>query len=355
MLAQKTFSRYVRCVILMVLLGISTSSGAAPPMPHFNVDLSQTSVSGMSSGAFMAVQFHIAFSSTLVGAGIVAGGPYYCTQGSFYALPFRIKQCMSPSFGISAPDSKTLFSFAKRFAKAQRIDPLANLKTDRVYIFSGTQDKLVSQKSVEQTREFYLRVGVGDNNLRYVDNIDAGHAFVTDDYGAVCDATKEPYINDCDQDQAGAILKHIYPGLKPPADAGRIGKIIAFSQAELTDSPARISMSDTGYLYVPNDCAAGTRCKVHVALHGCGQGADTIGDLYYRKTGYNRWAGANNIIILYPQAIKSGIFYPNPTGCWDWWGYTGKDYYNQNGQQIKVLMRMLRALAGNRNRSKKAN
>jgi hypothetical protein len=37
-------------------------------------------VSGLSSGAFFAHQFHIAFSKLVSGAGIVAGGPYGCVE-----------------------------------------------------------------------------------------------------------------------------------------------------------------------------------------------------------------------------------------------------------------------------------
>ena len=45
-------------------------------------------VSGLSSGGFMAVQLHVAHSATLVkGAGIVAGGPYYCAEGSIVSRP----------------------------------------------------------------------------------------------------------------------------------------------------------------------------------------------------------------------------------------------------------------------------
>ena len=55
--------------------------GGAEPLRAFNVDIKETSVSGLSSGGFMAVQFQIAFSSTVKGAGIVAGGPYFCARG----------------------------------------------------------------------------------------------------------------------------------------------------------------------------------------------------------------------------------------------------------------------------------
>jgi hypothetical protein len=38
-----------------------------------NIDKTQISVSGISSGGFMAHQFHVAHSSNVMGAGIVAG------------------------------------------------------------------------------------------------------------------------------------------------------------------------------------------------------------------------------------------------------------------------------------------
>ena len=41
---------------------------------HYNVDKNLISVSGLSSGAYFAVQFHVAFSKTIMGAGIIGGG-----------------------------------------------------------------------------------------------------------------------------------------------------------------------------------------------------------------------------------------------------------------------------------------
>ena len=38
------------------------------------MDKEQISVSGLSSGAFFAVQFHVSFSKTIMGAGVIAGG-----------------------------------------------------------------------------------------------------------------------------------------------------------------------------------------------------------------------------------------------------------------------------------------
>ena len=195
------------------------------------------------------------------------------------------------------------------------------MANDKVYIFSGTQDNIVSRKVVEQTKTFYTLAGVKETNIRVVTNVNAGHAFLTDDYGGKCDISKTPFINDCDLDQAGAILKNIYGELNAPVNAEENGKIIEFSQTEFVNSPSTTSMSDTGYIYVPKICTTGgSVCKIHIALHGCLQGAEETGNLYYSKTGYNEWAASNKIIVLYPQVKKSGFFYPNPNGCWDWWG-----------------------------------
>lgn len=61
----------------------------APALPGYQADLSQTTVSGLSSGGFMAAQFAVAYSATVAGAGIIAGGPYFCSgqPGRFPTFP----------------------------------------------------------------------------------------------------------------------------------------------------------------------------------------------------------------------------------------------------------------------------
>jgi hypothetical protein len=48
---------------------------------------------------------------------------------------------------------------------------------------------------------------------------------------------------------------------------------------------------------------------------------------------YHRWAEANNIVVLYPQLTTRQF---NPEGCWDWWGYSGSDYFVQSGPQMRA-------------------
>jgi hypothetical protein len=103
-------------------------------------------------------------------------------------------------------------------------------------------------------------------------------------------------------------------------------------------------MADTGLLFVPQDCAAGQPCRVHVAFHGCRQGIGFLGRTFARQTGYLRWADANRIVVLFPQVKASRTWPVNPRGCWDWWGYSGADYAARSGAQLAAVHRMLGAL-----------
>ena len=57
---------------------------AADSLPPLHADLSETSVSGVSSGGCMAVQFHVAYSGLVSGVGVIAGGPYNCADRSLW-------------------------------------------------------------------------------------------------------------------------------------------------------------------------------------------------------------------------------------------------------------------------------
>jgi hypothetical protein len=49
--------------------------------------------------------------------------------------------------------------------------------------------------------------------------------------------------------------------------------------------------------------------------------------------------------VLYPEAAASFV---NTQGCWDWWGYTGKDFLTRKAPQIVAVRRMLDRLAARR-------
>lgn len=314
-------------------------------LPGYNVDLTQTSVSGLSSGGFMAMQLHVAYSDKIIGAGIIAGGPYYCA-GAYQFNTFisnALTLCMNP---IGAgPPSKKLFNKAQTFAQQGLIADLDHLKDDNIYIFSGTEDNTVKTKVVDKTYEFYTLAGVAETQIKYVNNVPAGHAIITDhEDDNSCAHTGKPFINDCDFFQSQHILKHIYGDELKPAAKRLSGHTIAFDQSEFLNNSVRHSMSPVAYAYVPQACEQ-ERCRVHIVFHGCLQFAEMIGNDYYTTTGYNELADTNHIIVLYPQTEPSQIMPLNPKGCWDWWGYSGNHFHTRQAPQMSAVMNMLQRLA----------
>ncbi|WP_414222677.1 depolymerase [Cupriavidus necator] len=332
------------CRLALVAVALATvftqPAMAAYPLRSYRANQTQTSVSGLSSGAFMAVQYQVAYSASVVGAGVIAGGPYYCAAGNVFNAPI----CMG-QVPFVPPNPALMVTAAAGFASLNQIDSIANLQKTRIYVFSGTKDTVVHQQAVDATVSFFREVGVQKSNLVYVNNVPAGHAFITPSFGNECSENAPPYISHCfvgkqNYDQAGALLQHIYGILKPPSRK-LTGKIIPFNQREF--AAAATGMADTGYIYVPKSCEEGTECKVHVAFHGCKQSAAVVGDDFYAKTKYNYWADTNDILVLYPQVDASTVPF-NPQGCWDWFGYTGGDYALKTGPQLSAVNAMVSRL-----------
>ncbi|MEI8634171.1 hypothetical protein P4S72_23275 [Vibrio sp. PP-XX7] len=68
-----------RIILSVVILTFCTTAYAVKTeLPALNALPNASSISGLSSGAFMAAQFHVAYSKDMMGAGIVAGGPWNC-------------------------------------------------------------------------------------------------------------------------------------------------------------------------------------------------------------------------------------------------------------------------------------
>ncbi|MFZ2990760.1 PHB depolymerase family esterase, partial [Ideonella sp.] len=289
------------------LLGVFAHSASAVPLPALALDKTQTSVSGLSSGGFMAVQLHVAYSATFAkGAGVVAGGPFYCAEGS---LTNATGRCMAHSGTIPV---STLVSTTKSWAGSGLIDPVSNLANSKLYLFSGSKDTTVVPAVMNDLATYYASFVPAANTV-YKKDIAAEHAMITDDYGSTCTTKASPYINDCNFDLAGAALQQIYGPLNARNNGTLGGTYTEFDQTTYVSGHG---MATTGWVYVPAACSAGAVCKLHVVLHGCKQNTATIGQQYVKNTGYNRWADTNGLVMLYPQTSNAAT-----NGCWDWWGY----------------------------------
>jgi poly(3-hydroxybutyrate) depolymerase len=326
---------------------ISNEAQTADALPKLGATLAATSVSGLSSGAYMAGQIQVAHAKDIVGAGIVAGGPYACAES--YAsriFPFwptavaqngtqALYQCMKTSLG--KPDPQALAERAKDLAADGEIDPPAELATDNVYLYSGRKDDTVELDVVKAAKSFYEKMGVDPNNMTLIEG-DGGHAFVTTHGGIACESEGSPYVVNCGYDQAKAILSWIYGPLTESA-AQPSGQFIVFDQTPYAGPDG--GLADEGVVYVPEACANQPGCRVHIALHGCDQARETVDDAFVKNAGFAQIADTNRIVVLYPQIKASTI---NQHGCWDWWGYTGLDYLGKDAPQIAAIWAMVEQL-----------
>ncbi|MEO7494812.1 MAG: poly(3-hydroxybutyrate) depolymerase [Massilia sp.] len=348
-----------RHALVALLLGACTLAPAAlarnatPPLPALGADLNFTTVSGISSGGFMAAQLATAYSSRFKGVGVIAAGPYYCagTYASQSLFQNATTTCMSASIAATAADGAISLANATSFADKRLIDPVKFLAEQRVYAFSGSSDRTVKTIVVDQVEKYYQLAGAPKDHILYRKN-DAGHSIITDnDDDVECSKTDAPYINNCGFVQSQELLAHMYGKNGKPANAGvPAGQIIVFDQREFIKGTLT-SMNRNGYAYVPEYCRTNA-CFVHVAFHGCEQGARIIGDQFYRGTGYNEYADTNNLIILYPQAGVSKGAPVNPKGCWDFWGYSNEEgfpaFYAKDAPQMGAIMAMVDRLGQSR-------
>lgn len=313
----------------------------APQLKSYNIDASKISVSGVSAGAYMAVQFHVSYSKDIIGVGAVAGGPFWCAQDD---------EIIATSACMSDPEIIDVDILTAATVEAQNvlsIDPTSNMQNSRVYLFSGLLDTVVNTGVVQKLQDYYA-VFVKEEGVMTQYNISAEHSMPTNLYGNECSYLGTPYINNCNYDGAYEILNHIYGDITAgTATTYNPNNLFTFDQQEFFGVilPEVSGMDDIGYIYVPTACqSSSTVCRLHIAFHGCYQSTTFIGTTFANSTEYNNHAEINNIIILYPQTHTTVL---NPNGCFDWWGYTGPAYATKDGLQIGGIASMIRRVTNN--------
>jgi poly(3-hydroxybutyrate) depolymerase len=141
-----------------------------------SVSRTNITVSGVSSGAAMATQLHIAFSQDISGVGVLAGPPYDCAGGLLTAA-----ECLSgPVTSISIPEIEKRI---KSFEAKGTIDSTSNMVGDPVYIFSGKYDPVVLQPIAKLNEKLYSSF---NTNIKTNYDLPATHGMPTVNYGEPC-------------------------------------------------------------------------------------------------------------------------------------------------------------------------
>lgn len=332
-----------RLLWLAVLSGGSACArDAGSSLPSLKLDPARTAVAGLSSGAYMAGQAQLAYPELFSSAALVAGGPYGCAEGQ---LPRALGTCMK---GAPAPDVSALVARATTRSAAGDIGALENLAHARVYLLHGKDDAVVASAVAEANLHFYEQLrdgvpGLKDMQVRDDSQRAFAHNLPIAASGDDCGMSQAPYLGHCGFDAAAEIFSQMFgkPAHAVATDAR--GGLKTFDQDALRPTGADAFLASTGYLYLPPDCAAGRRCGLLVVFHGCKQNAEAVGTAFVSDAGFNRWADAYDVVVLYPQTRAS--FAPlNPQACWDWWGYSGTNYDTRQGVQLRWLVNAVHAL-----------
>src|SRR5690349_11152431 len=192
-------------VALAALAALPVGADAAAPLPRLVIDPHQTTVSGLSSGAFMAVQLGYAYSATFTGVGVFAGGPYMCAGHSNYTA------CMYNA-AISAGMLDTMQADIDRWSGTS-IDDKTNVAVQSVFLFVGNSDYTVGPNPMNAVQSQYAANGVAAGHLDYVRRDNTGHVFPTDFDASgnnACNTSASPYIANCGFDGATAAFTRFY-------------------------------------------------------------------------------------------------------------------------------------------------
>ncbi|MEL6869170.1 MAG: PHB depolymerase family esterase [Pseudomonadota bacterium] len=303
------------------LLLVSACGRQSVAVPATNAP-TQITVSGLSSGGYMAGQLHLAHSDVISGVGILAAGPYRCSQGN---LLRALGACVTGE-GLDATDSVTA---ARQAAADGGIADPGNLADDRVWLYHGSNDTVVNVRVTDVASETYAQLGVDPTAIVRVTDVPSAHGFPAQQASAPCGEMRSPFVNDCGYDGAGELLQFLTDQSTDVADTAT-GVLETFEQ----QAPEGSGFAAQGFIYRPAQCV-GASCGLHIVLHGCGQGASYVGDAVAQTAGYNRWADALDLVIIYPQIAPNAV--SNPLGCWDWWGYTGAAFATRDGIQVQTL------------------
>lgn len=334
--------RFASLAVALLMFCAHAATPEAGALPALHVDPARVAVAGISAGAYMAAQAQLAYPEVFRGSAQVAGGPYDCAQGNVLTA---VTACMK---GTPAPDAAALVKIAQQRAASGQIGPLEKLAGQKVYLLHGRQDPVIAESVAHAAADFYAALKkavpkLSSLSVTWDGGHDFSHTFPTLDAGGDCAKVGTPFIGKCGFDGAQAVFHALYGAPLHKVDAPR-GELRRFEQTALEPAAAHAFLADSGMVYLPPACVGGKRCGVLVALHGCQQNIDSVGEAFVKDAGFNRWADAYDVAVLYPQ-VRSGVA-ANPKSCWDWFGYSGSNYDLRDGVQLRWLVAAVAALQG---------
>lgn len=303
----------------------------------FSTLINAYTISGISSGGFMAQQMATIYSSSIEGVATVAGGYYFCALDY---LPKKIEQdrltigeqnlflyepsnkalsdslnplvifsgeinpvtWFKPSIGnpiyqavsecmLNPEHTKINYSYMKKNVEKNLIDHTDYIKDQKVLIFHGKKDSVLDYKMQNKLISFYQHFNLPKENLRVIKGSGSHNFPISEKKGIDCAKEDVPYLGNCNYDLAYEILNHLNQITKDksPVNESNLYMIDQtinrenINRSMKTFKQPTASIAPYGYLYASEACLNNpTNCKLHVALHGCKM-SDSYNDEFQQK------------------------------------------------------------------------
>ncbi|CAG7660790.1 unnamed protein product [Allacma fusca] len=358
MMALITSPRLLSFVLTNILLFISIH-GQHIRLEPWRIRDNSVTLSGFSSGGTFAQQMQFSYPSLFSGIAVFSHTYYRCGPGNGIQKDYDdacTKLDNPPASQLYDPNMA--LNDIQRFYEQRLIGNPAFLQNKKLYVFTGLRNFLFTPEMSLNILKLYEPMIQNSLNIR-TRVMDAELLLPSDSYGGKCtDASANTdYIGNCGFSGALESLQFLLgPSIKRPGNE-RLEPLQTFNQREFF-IPERHDMDDVGFVYVPKACKlsnpgrdrpgfGGSRpaeCYLHFYFHGCFSGRDFLGMNHTVNSGFLQVAEANNIIMVFPQSVKSP---ENDIGCWDTYGFTGKDFATRKGAQVQVVHKMLQRVLGN--------
>lgn len=306
----------------------------------------------------MAGVYFSAFSADTAGAGLDSCGLSYISdflskQGSSSSSPFCKDNSgcedLTPDDGLCCPVKDGTFLACCNGGGMDLWDDTAHISGKKIFTYAGAQDPWW-----DNTQK---------GGLLYQNLYKASVASMFDmQHSHAWQSIMGP-VSECDivnvqaYDLAGEILQHIYG--KIHRDSFKSSHLHVVDQGQYlpagVSTLAEIGLGQHAGAYVPSACQmADSTCSLHVHFHGCdNEWEGKCGHQDVISSGFNEWAEASKIIVLYPQLA----YIPLPCGipdcsCWDYGPGDGGSFpffYGEGkaNKQLQLVANMAAALLKN--------
>ncbi|XP_021958453.2 uncharacterized protein LOC110854330 isoform X2 [Folsomia candida] len=306
----------------------------------------------------MATQLHVSHSALFHGVALFSQAFYRCGPHSLVEFGLR---CSKLGMGVFPYDFRLSIGDARRYEWMRLIDPLVNLRGQRIFVWIGELDEYVPLEMAMENAKFY-ETFTSNKSLIRTTVFHAKHLLPTTNFGDACDqdAGQNVYLGNCNYSGAHAALEFLLrdkANIINPFISTQMqnipqeeGSLMAYDQSEfysgrnITDE----AMGTLGFIYVPKMCQpqfniADEPCFLHVNFHGCNEWHPQVALRYIRNSGFLLVADANRILTVFPLTTRVP---QNMDGCWDFFSYTGSLFATKKGKQIKIVKAIIDRILG---------